>query len=91
MNCPLTATVTVIGGKWNLIIIYWLNKSSKNFGSLKRLIPDLSSKVLSAKLRELVAAGIVQRRSTGKIPSPVFYQLTAYGKTIIPIIDLAVS
>ncbi|MCE1200155.1 MAG: helix-turn-helix transcriptional regulator [Marinilabiliales bacterium] len=87
IDCPLTAAIMVIGGKWKLIIIYWLEKSPQHFAGLKKLIPGISQKVLTQQLLELISAGIIERKSTGKIPNPVFYYLTEYGKTLTPIVQ----
>jgi DNA-binding HxlR family transcriptional regulator len=78
----------VIGGKWKLIIIYWLEKSPLHFTGLKKLIPGISQKVLTQQLRELINSGVIERKSTGKIPSPVFYNLTEYGKSLLPVVNI---
>ena len=55
-GCPLTAALRAIGGKWNLICLYWLETESRRFNELRRLMPDISHKVLTETLREYVAA-----------------------------------
>ncbi len=86
-GCPLTAAQAAFGGKWKLIIIYWLTDSPKHFAGLRRLIPDISAKVLAEQVRELIADGIVDRRSGGRVPAPVVYSLTEYGKSVLPIVE----
>ncbi|MBX3280864.1 MAG: helix-turn-helix transcriptional regulator [Acidobacteria bacterium] len=86
-GCPLTAAFAAIGGKWKLILIYWLAESPKHFAALRRLVPDISQKVLTQQLRELEADGIVNRKPTGRIPSPVEYSLTEYGQGLIPLLQ----
>jgi DNA-binding HxlR family transcriptional regulator len=86
-DCPLTAALAAIGGKWKLIIIYWLAESPKHFLALRRLMPAISPKVLTEQLRELVADGVVQRQGTGERPAPVNYSLTAYGTSLLPIVE----
>jgi DNA-binding HxlR family transcriptional regulator len=86
-GCPLTAAQAAFGGKWKLIIIYWLADSPAHFAALRRLIPDISAKVLAEQLRELAADGIVDRHSTGPAPAQVRYSLTEYGKSVVPIIQ----
>src|SRR4026208_1192815 len=80
-GCPLTAALAAVGGKWKLIIVYWLAESPKHFAALRRVMPGIAQKVLTEHLRELVGDGIVQRHPQGAIPSPVEYSLTDYGQS----------
>jgi DNA-binding HxlR family transcriptional regulator len=86
-DCPLTAALAAVGGKWKLIIIYWLAESPRSFLALRRLMPRISAKVLTEQLRELTADGIVQRERTGRVPAPVVYSLTEYGYSVLPIAE----
>ena len=86
-GCPLTAALAAIGGKWKLIIVYWLAESPKHFAALRRVMPGISQKVLSQQLRELVSDGILQRQPTGAIPAPVEYSLTDYGRSVLPLVE----
>ena len=51
--CPLTAALAAMGGKWKLIIVYWLAESPKHFAAIRRAMPGISQKVLTQQLREL--------------------------------------
>jgi DNA-binding HxlR family transcriptional regulator len=86
-DCPLTAALAAIGGKWKLIIIYWLAASPNHFLALHRAMPAISSKVLTEQLRELIADGVVQRHRTGQPPARVVYSLTEYGRSLLPIVE----
>ena len=86
-GCPLTAALAAIGGKWKLIIVYWLSQAPRHFAALRRLMPDISQKVLTQQLRELVNDGIVCRKPTGAIPAPVEYSLTDYGQSVSPLVE----
>ncbi|MGH7491175.1 MAG: winged helix-turn-helix transcriptional regulator [bacterium] len=86
-GCPLTAALAAIGGKWKLIIVYWLAESPKHFGALRKIMPDISQKVLTQQLRELIGDGIVRRQPKGTIPAPVEYSLTAYGRSLVPLVE----
>lgn len=86
-GCPLTAALAAIGGKWKLIILYWLAESPKHFAALRREMPGISQKVLTQQLRELVVDGIVRRRPKGAVPSPVEYSLTDYGRSVLPLVE----
>lgn len=76
-----------MGGKWKLIIIYWLAESPRHFSALRHLMPDISQKVLTEQLRELIADDIVRRRQTGPVPAPVRYSLTDYGRSMRPLVE----
>jgi DNA-binding HxlR family transcriptional regulator len=86
-GCPLTAALAAMGGKWKLIIVYWLAESPKHFAGLRLVMPGISQKVLTEQLRELVGDGIVQRQPKGAIPAPVEYSLTAYGRSLLPLVE----
>lgn len=85
--CPLTFSLKIIGGKWKPIIIYNLNKSKKRFGQLDALIPDISRKVLSKQLNELIEDNILTRTAYAESPPRVEYELTKKGKALIPILN----
>ncbi|MGH9906070.1 MAG: winged helix-turn-helix transcriptional regulator, partial [Pyrinomonadaceae bacterium] len=55
--------------------------------ALRQAIPGLSQKVLTQQLRELVGDGIVNRQPTGAIPAPVEYSLSAYGQSVLPLVE----
>lgn len=86
-GCPLTAALAAVGGKWKLIILYWLAESPKHFAALRRVMPGISQKVLTQQLRELADDGIVRRQPQGAVPSPVEYSLTDYGQTVLPLVE----
>jgi DNA-binding HxlR family transcriptional regulator len=86
-NCPLTAALAALGGKWKLIIVYWLAAEPRHFSGLRQLMPAISQKVLTEQLRELIADDIVQREATGEVPAPVVYSLTAYGRSLMPLVE----
>jgi DNA-binding HxlR family transcriptional regulator len=86
-DCPLTAASAAMGGKWKLIIVYWLSESPRHFARLRELMPGISQKVLTEQLRELVADEIVRRERTGAVPAPVVYSLTDYGQSLVPLVE----
>src|SRR5688500_4469156 len=87
LSVSLTAALAAIGGKWKLIIFYWLPESPKHFADLRRAMPSISQKVLTQQLRELISDGIVQRHPEGDIPAPVEYSLTDYGQSVLPLVE----
>src|ERR1041384_8089090 len=86
-GCPLTAALAAIGGKWKLIIVYWLAESPKHFAALRKAMPSISQKVLTQQLRELMNDGIVNRDPKGAVPAPVVYSLTDYGRSVLPLVE----
>ena len=86
-DCPLTAALAAVGGKWKLIIVYWLAQEPRHFAALRREMPSISQKVLTEQLRELVDDGLVLRQETGQVPAPVIYSLTDYGRSVMPIAE----
>ena len=88
-NCPVEATLSVIGGKWKVVILFHLaNAGTHRFAELGRKIPGVSERMLTQQLRELEAAGIVLRKVYPEVPPKVEYSMTEYGKTLSPITQL---
>jgi DNA-binding HxlR family transcriptional regulator len=86
-GCPLTAAQAALGGKWKLLILYWLAKEAYQFAALQRQLRGISRKVLAQQLRELASDGIIHRRMTGPVPTPVIYSLTEYGRAALPLLE----
>ena len=88
-NCEKELTLSIIGGKWKMIIMWHLGKEgTKRFSQLKSLIPDITQRMLTTKLRELEEDGIVNRTVYPVVPPKVEYRLTLRGESLIPILDL---
>jgi DNA-binding HxlR family transcriptional regulator len=88
-ECPLHATFAAVGGKWKLTIVYWLARETHHFSALLRRLAPVAHKVLVEQLRELEADGLVQRTRMGPVPAPVRYQLTDYGRSVLPLVEEA--
>ena len=86
-DCPIAATIEVIGGKWKPIIIWILIQEPKRFGELHKSIPGIALKVLSRQLKELEAAGIINRAVFAEVPPRVEYSLTAKGQSLTTIMQ----
>lgn len=86
-DCPLTAAFAAMGGKWKMIIVFWLAEAPRQFGELRRLMPSISQKVLTEQLREMHADGLIDRNKTGEPPAPVIYSLTEYGRSLLPLVE----
>ena len=85
--CPIRNVVARFGNKWALLVIYLLSESGPTrFNQLGKLIPDISTKVLSNTLRTLEADGLVTRTVYPEVPIRVEYALTELGRTLVPLI-----
>lgn len=88
-HCGTNITMSIIGGKWKCVVLWYLRNGSLRFSELKRLIPDITEKMLSIQLKSLQTDGLIERNSFGKkAPFRVQYCLTNFGKTIIPVIEV---
>jgi len=81
-QCPVTATIQLIGGRWKTIILYTLTAGTKRFGEIAVRIPSISRKVLTEQLKELEADGLILREQYKEIPPRVDYSLTEMGKSL---------
>ncbi|WP_044482051.1 winged helix-turn-helix transcriptional regulator [Paenibacillus antibioticophila] len=87
-GCPVEATLEVIGGKWKGVILYHLLSGTKRFNEFRRLMPDITQRMLTLQLRELEKDGLVHREIYREVPPKVEYSLTEFGLTLQPIIML---
>ncbi|WAL66423.1 helix-turn-helix domain-containing protein [Amycolatopsis cynarae] len=71
--------MSVIGGKWKVLILWALDERRCRFGELRRLLPGITEKVLASHLRELEEDGIVHREVFDEVPPRVEYSLTGPG------------
>jgi len=86
-NCPVVATLDIIGGKYKALILWHLTDGTKRFGELRKLIPQATQKMMTQQLRELEDDNLVIRTVYPVVPPRVEYSLTALGKSIYPILE----
>jgi|SRR5687768_10260317 DNA-binding HxlR family transcriptional regulator len=86
-NCPVTATMQLIGGKWKLLIMYLIVNDINRFGKMGMMLKGISKQMLTSQLRELENDGIVERKIYPEIPPRVEYSLTEKGRSLLPIIE----
>ena len=87
-NCPVTATMKVLGGKWKPILINAIYFTAPaRFGELKRSVIGITQSMLTQQLRELEDDGIISRKIYAEIPPKVEYTLTEFGLTLAPVIQ----
>jgi DNA-binding HxlR family transcriptional regulator len=90
-NIPVEATLDVIGGKWKVVIMCHLIDGEKRTSELKKLMPNITQKMLTQQLRELEDDGVVNRTIFDQVPPKVIYSLTKYGWSLRPILDAMCS
>ncbi len=86
-NCPLGLTLGVIGGKYKVMIIWFLYQNKVlRYNELQKTIKGITPKMLISQLRELEEDGIIKRKVYPIVPPKVEYSLTAKGESLIPIL-----
>lgn len=86
-QCPVEATLEVIGGKWKPLILWQLRGYKMRFSGLQQNMQGISPKMLTKQLRELEEDGLILREIYPEIPPRVEYSLTEFGKTVLPVLD----
>ncbi len=86
-KCPVRASLTLLSGKWTLLILFQINENVMRYGELKRAIPGISEKMLIQELNMLVESKLVNKKAYPEIPPKVEYTLTELGLKTLPIVD----
>jgi DNA-binding HxlR family transcriptional regulator len=76
--------MTALGGRWRTIVLARIKEGTRGFAELRRMVPGISEKMLSAALRDLTRAGFVRREVVRQRPLEVHYTLTKDGCSIAP-------
>ena len=84
-NCPVEATLDLIGGKYKALILWHLSEKKLRFSELRKVI-TATPKMLTQQLRELEASKLIYREVFPVIPPKVEYSLTETGKSLMPIL-----
>ncbi|MCK8680799.1 winged helix-turn-helix transcriptional regulator [Streptomyces lichenis] len=80
--CGVTAAIAVIDGKWKTALLWLLESGPRRPGQLRRELPGLSEKVLTATLREMAGDGLVEREVHDVLPLKTVYSLTPFGREL---------
>jgi DNA-binding HxlR family transcriptional regulator len=86
-RCPVRASLSLLSGKWTLMILFQINENVVRYGELKRTVVGISEKMLIQELNMLVANKLVSKKVYPEIPPKVEYRLTALGLKTLPIVD----
>lgn len=85
---PFGYTLSVVGGKWKMLILYLLAENQPvRFNEMKSKIEPITFKMLSSQLKELEADGMVRRKEYPQIPPKVEYSLTPKAETLLPVLE----
>ena len=88
IRCPLEYGLKVFGGKWKSRIICVLAAQEKlRYSELRKEMSNITDAVLATTLKELIADGMIERKSYDEIPPRVEYSLTEKGKSVVPILQ----
>lgn len=88
IHCPVEATISLIGGKYKVIIVYQLLLHEVlRFNELRRIIKHVTPKILTTQLRELENDGLISRTVYPVVPPKTEYRLTELGKSLVPVMN----
>lgn len=86
-ECPIRNILSRFGDKWSMLVLFVINNNGTvRFNELSRMIPDISTRVLSGTLKKLEADGLITRKVYAQVPPKVEYSLTDMGQSLIPLI-----
>ena len=86
-NCPVSATLHLIGGKYKALLLWHLTSGTLRFHQLRELVPEATPKMLTQQLRELEGDGLITRTVYPVVPPKVEYALTEQGRSLFPILE----
>lgn len=89
-ECPIRNVLARICDKWSMLVIFMLEKYQNEpvrFNALRKMIPDISQKMLTSTLRTLEEDGLILRQVYAEVPPRVEYSLTPRAQSLIPIVD----
>jgi len=84
--CGLEAVLAILGGKWKPLIVYHLASGSKRTSQLRRLVTNVSEKMLIQHLKELTDDGVIRRIDFQTVPPHVEYELTEFGESLAKVL-----
>jgi DNA-binding HxlR family transcriptional regulator len=85
--CPVEKAMSVIGGKWKLVILFHLSYGTKRYSELMKLLSNVSDRMLARTLKELEESNLIQRNAFAEVPVRVEYSLSETASDLLPIIE----
>ena len=86
-SCPVELSLSVIQGKWKILILWQLRKDTLRYSELRKALPKITHKMLSQQLKDLEADGIIHREVYPVVPPKVEYSLTEQGTSLLPLLS----
>jgi len=86
-NCPVDATISLIGGKYKAVILWHLKGETLRYSEIHRRVPRATDKMLAQQLRELESDGLIRRKVYPVVPPKTEYSLTPLGESLYPVLD----
>lgn len=86
INCPVSATLDLIGGKYKALILWNLSEGKLRFSQLQKQVPSATPRMLTLQLRELETDGLISRTVYPEVPPRVEYAMTDLGRSLMPIL-----
>ena len=87
LPCPAYRVLRLLAGKWKPAILFHLREQTLRFGDLRRCLPEVSQKVLTAQLKELESDGVIIRTLYPDVPPRVEYALSPLGIALLPLLQ----
>ncbi|XMB85896.1 helix-turn-helix domain-containing protein [Mycoplasmatota bacterium WC44] len=88
-RCEIEVTLELIGGKWKSLLLWNLgNHEVIRFNEFRRIIPEITQKMLTQQLRILEKDGLINRKVYNQVPPIVEYSLSDTGEKLIPLLEL---
>jgi DNA-binding HxlR family transcriptional regulator len=81
-NCPIRDVIQTLSGRWSSLLMMALAEQPYRFGELRRLVPDISQRMLTQTLHDLQRDGYVNREVFPTKPPGVEYSLTDLGRSM---------
>ena len=85
-ECPVSATLELIGGKYKALILWHLSEGTLRYSELRKRISGATAKMLTQQLREMESSALIHREVFPVIPPRVEYSLTALGNSLLPVL-----
>ena len=87
-RCEIEITLELISGKWKALLLWHLgNHKAIRFNEFRKIIPEITQKILTQQLRSLEEDGLIKRKVYNQVPPMVEYSLSEYGKNLMPILE----
>jgi len=85
-GCSVEAAIGLLDGKWKCVILFHLLDGTLRFNALRKLVPDVTQRMLTNQLRELETDGLIIRKVYAQVPPKVEYSVSPLGRTLKPIL-----